>query len=102
MATANVISMIAQPVHMSYLCFETGGILDTCAAQLGAAVDDIPFQKLTDQVKASGTIPGDPSRLRGDANGVMQMAQKFGLATLRNEDRKSFLDSAVNSRQSIY
>jgi hypothetical protein len=102
MATANVISMIAQPVHMSYLCFETGGILDTCAAQLGAAVDDIPFQKLTGQVKASGTIPGDPSRLRGDADGVMQMAKKFALATLRNEDRKTFLDSAVNSRQNIY
>lgn len=102
MATANLISMISQPAQMSYLCFETGGILDTCAAQLGEAVNDIPFQKLTDQVKTFGTMPGDPSRLRGDTDGILQTAQKFALATLRNEDRKTVLDSAVNSRQNIY
>jgi biotin carboxyl carrier protein len=102
MATANVISMLAQPVHMSYLCFEIGGILDTCPAQLGEAVNNIPFQKLTEQMKTAGTVVGDQSRLQGDANGVMQIAEKFALATLRNEDRKAFLDSAVNSRQNIY
>lgn len=102
MATANVISIIAQPVHMSFLCFEVGGILDTCPAQLGTTVSDIAFQKLGDQVKTAGTIAGDPSRLSADANGVMQIAQKFALATLRNEDRKALLDNAVNNRQNIY
>jgi hypothetical protein len=102
MGTANVISMITQPVQASYLCFEIGGILDTCYAKLGVAVKDIPYSVLSDHVKTSGTIAGDPSRLRCDSNGVMQIVQEFSLATLRNEDRKAFLDSAVNTRQNIY
>src|SRR5206468_7305203 len=50
----------------------------------------------------SGTVAGDPSRLLCDSNRVMQIAQQFSLATLRNEDRKAFLDKAVNTRQNIY
>lgn len=102
MGAANVISMNAQPVHISYLCFEIGGILDTCHAQLGEAVQDIPYNKLSDHVKTSGTIAGDPSRLQGDSNGVMQIVVPFSLATLRNEDRKTSLDSAINTRQNIF
>jgi hypothetical protein len=102
MGTANVVSMIARPVHLSYLCFEVGGILDTCSAQLGAAVNSISYSKLSQNVRTSGAIAGDPSRLRFDSNEVMQFAQKFSLATLRNEDRKAFLDSAVNARQNLY
>jgi hypothetical protein len=102
MGTANVISMIAQPVHPSYLCFEIGGILDTCSAQLGATVNNISYDKLSGTVKTAGTIAGDPSRLQFDSDGVLKFVQNFSLAALRNEDRKAFLDKAVNTRQNIY
>src|SRR4051794_27591223 len=102
MGTANVISMIAQPVHTSYLCFEIGGILDTCDAQLGEAVKDIHYYKLSDYVKTSGPIAGDPSRLQCDSDGLLKIGKQFFLASLRNEDRRASLDSAVNTRQNIY
>ncbi|RWO29865.1 MAG: HlyD family secretion protein [Mesorhizobium sp.] len=102
MGTANVISMIAQPVHGSSLCFEIGGILNTLDVQLGDTVQAIPYAKLVDYVKTSGAAAGDPSRLVGDANGVFGIVQPFSLASVRNEDRKASLDSAVNSRQNIY
>ncbi len=102
MGTANVISMVARPVHGSYLCFEIGGILNTCDVHLGGIVKAIPYAKLADIVKTSGTTTGDPSRLVGDANGVLNIVQPFSVASLRNEDRKASVDSAVNSRQNIY
>ncbi|WP_329082451.1 HlyD family secretion protein [Streptosporangium sp. NBC_01469] len=102
MGTANAISMIAQPVHGSYLCFEIGGILNTFDIHLGDTVKAIPYDKLAYLVKASGTIAGDPSRLVCDTNGVLSIIQPFLVASLRNEDRKASLDSAVNSRQNIY
>ncbi|MGW4667455.1 HlyD family efflux transporter periplasmic adaptor subunit [Streptosporangium sandarakinum] len=102
MGIANIISMIARPVHGSYLCFEIGGILNTCDVYLGDTVKAVPYDRLTDLVKASGTTIGDPSRLAGDTNGVLSIVQPFSVASLRNEDRKASLDSAVNSRQNIY
>ncbi|MFC4174163.1 HlyD family efflux transporter periplasmic adaptor subunit [Microvirga sp. GCM10011540] len=102
MGTANIIAMVAQPVHASYLCFEVGGILDTCRAQLGAAVNVIPYDQFSGTVKNGGTIAGDPSRLQFDSDGIVNFAQNFSLATLRNEDRKALLDKAVNTRQNVY
>lgn len=102
MGIAHVISMVAQPVRASYLCFEVGGILDTRPAQLGATVAEISYRKLTDLVRSAGTAAGDLSRLAGDGNGVAQVVKQFALATLRNEDRKAALDSAINTRQNVY
>jgi biotin carboxyl carrier protein len=102
MGNAKLVSMIAQPAYASYLGFAIGGILDTRQAQLGEVVRDVPHNKFSDYVRASGTINGDPSRLAGDSQGVMQIAAQFALATLRNEELKASLDSAVNTRQNIY
>lgn len=102
MATAKLISMTAQPAQVSYLCFEVSGILDTCRAQLGETVQDVPFFKLAEHVRAAGTAAGDPSRLVCDAGGIMQEVDSLYLATLRNEDRKAALNGAVNTRQNLY
>lgn len=102
MGTANVVYLNAQPSRVSFLAFEVGGILDTRRAELGVTVKDIPYQKLCDYLKSLATIAGDPSRLKGDSAGIMDLVKDFSLATLRNEDRKAALDSAVNSRQNIY
>ena len=102
MATANIISMAAQPAQASYLCFEVSGVLDTCRVQLGDTVKDIPFFKLAERVKTAGTVAGDPSRLACDGSGIMQEVDHLYLATLRNEDRKAALNSAVNTRQNLY
>jgi hypothetical protein len=102
MGVAHVISMTARPVHASYLGFEIGGILNTCDVQLGDAVGAVPYDKVADTVKTSGTITGDPSRLAGDADGLLNIVQPLSVASLRNEDRKASLDSAVNTRQNIY
>ncbi len=102
MGTTNIISMIAQPVHLSYLCFEIGGIIDTCSVELGAVVNNISYEDLSATVKTGGTLAGDDSRLQFDSDGILQFAQAFSLATLRNGDRRASLDSAVNTRQNIY
>ncbi len=103
MGTANVVSLNAQPSRVAFLCFEVGGILDTRRAELGQAAKDIPYQKLIDLVKTAGTVPGtSPSRLKADSNGIMDLVHDFALATLRNEDRKAALDSAVNTRENIF
>jgi biotin carboxyl carrier protein len=102
MGTARVVSLFAQPLHVSYLGFEMGGILDTRRADLGASVNDIPYRKLCDFMKATPTIAGDPSRLKHDGDGIMHLVRDFSLATLRNEDRRAALNSAVNSRQNVY
>lgn len=102
MGSANVISMTAQPLLVSYLCFEIGGILERRNAELGDAVNDIPYRKLCERVQEAKTIPGDPSRLKCDSEGLMDVVNEFSIATLRNEGRKAALDSAVNTRQNIY
>lgn len=102
MGNARVISMSSRPLYVSYLCFETGGILDTRHAELGDAVNDIPYQKLCDHLKAFPTIASDPSRLLLDSNGITGLVNTYALATLRNEDRKAALDTSVNSRQNLY
>jgi hypothetical protein len=102
MGTARVISMAARPVRASYLGFEIGGILDTREAQLGDPVGGTPYEKLAQLIRGAGTVAGDPSRLAGDAAGLVTVAQPLSLATLRNEDRKASLDSAVNTRQNLY
>jgi hypothetical protein len=99
---ANVISILAQPSSVSYLCFEIGGILDTRHAELGEPVKRLAFQKLCDYVKPTNTVAGDPSRLLGDSDGILQFVGGYALATLRNEDRKAALNSAVNTRQNLY
>jgi hypothetical protein len=53
-------------------------------------------------VKTLGTIASDPSRLKCDSDGIMLFGKQFFLASLRNEDRKASLNSAVNTRQNIY
>lgn len=102
MGTTNVVSIVAQPFRTSYLAFETGGTLEFCRVKLGDTVSNVDYRKLIDMVKSIGAAAGDPSRLLGDASGVMDVVQPFTLAALRNEDRKASLDSAVNSRQNTY
>jgi hypothetical protein len=103
MGTAKVVSLSAQPSRVAFLGFEVGGILDTRRAELGHAVKDIPYGKLIDLVKGAGTVPGDyASRLKADAQGITELVRDFTLATLRNEDRKASLDSAINTRENIF
>ncbi|OMH34853.1 HlyD family efflux transporter periplasmic adaptor subunit [Tersicoccus sp. Bi-70] len=102
MGTARVITMTARPRTVAYLGFEIGGILDTRPVDLGDTVPDIPWEKLTDLVKEANVNPGDPSRLGADGQAIRNLANSFALATLRNEDRRAILDSAVNSRQNVY
>jgi len=102
MGTANVVSMTARPARGSYLCFEVGGILNTCDAFLGDAVPAISYDKLTDTVRGLGATPDDASRLVGDADGVAGAVGPFAIASLRSKDRKASLNSAVNSRQNLY
>jgi hypothetical protein len=100
--TAKVVSLNVQAAHVAFLCFEVGGILDTRWAELGEDVRDIPYQKLCDLLRGYGTVAGDASRLKADSAGIFDLVKKFTLATLRNEDRKASLDSAINTRQNIY
>ena len=102
MGTAKVISVVAQPIRGSYLCFDVGGILDQLFVDLGVAAKDIPFEKLCDPVRSSKLTPGDPSRLQFDAAGIVNHASPFAMATLRNEMSKSALDTAINTRQNVY
>ena len=102
MGTANVVSLFAQPLYVSYLCFEVGGILDTCPAELGRAVESISYTKLCAQMREAETVANDPSQLTFDSQGIADLAEGFSLASLRNEDRKSALDSAVGSRQNLF
>lgn len=102
MGTAKVISLNVQPAQVAFLCFEVGGLLDTRPAELGEGVQAIPFQKLCDNLKGYGTVAGDGSRLKADSAGIIDLVAKFALATLRNEDRKTSLDSAINTRQNIF
>jgi hypothetical protein len=102
MGTANVVAMTAQPSSISYLCFEIAGILDTLDAELGDTVKAITYQKLCDQLKAGNVNAADPSRLKGDSNGVASLVNHYSMASLRNEDRKAALDSAINTRQNIF
>lgn len=102
MGTAKVVSLNVQAAHVAFLCFEVGGILDTRPAELGEDVPDIAYQKLCDLLRGYGTVAGDGSRLKADSAGIINLLKKFALATLRNEDRKTALDSAINTRQNIY
>lgn len=116
---SNVISMVARPIYRSYLCFEVGGILDTCDARLGDHVDGVSYETLCADVKKAtpgvnlgggglggvlrrGRISLDYSRL-ANADNVMDIVKQYTtLATLRNEDRKAALNTAVNTRQNIF
>ena len=103
MGTANVVSLSAQPSRVAFLCFEVGGILDTRRGGLGQAVKAIPYENLIDLVRTAGTVPGaHASRLKADSKGIMELVDDFALATLRNEDRKASLDSAINTRENIF
>ena len=102
MGSANVVSIMAKPKRQAHLCFEIGGILDTCNAELGQWVDGWPNNEVCGEIRTAGTVAGDPSRLVCDADGVVGRMLGRALASLRNEDRKAALDSAVNTRQNVY
>lgn len=102
MGAAKVISMVAQPALASDLCFEIGGILDTrmeLGQEVSAAVD---YQGLCEMLKTSTLKPGTTSRLFCDSKGFMSIVGHFSVGSLRNEDRKAVLDSAVNARENIH
>ena len=102
MAVAKVISAVAQPSQSAFLCFEVGGILDWLHVGLGATVSDIPFEKLSSQIRNDPTDPADPSRLQFDAARIMALSSPYAVASLRCEMNKAALDSAINTRQNIY
>src|SRR5258708_1119783 len=106
MSTAKVISMVAQPIQGSYLCFEVGGILDRLYVDLGADLrvgpKDITFEKVCAPLRSSKLTPGDPSHLQFDAAGIVNRAMPFALAKLRNEMSKSALDTAINTFKKVY
>jgi biotin carboxyl carrier protein len=106
MSAAKVISVVAQPIRGSYICFEVGGILDRLYVDLGVdlrlGAKDITFEKLCDPLRSSKVAPGDPSRLQFDATRVVNRAMPFALAKLRNEMSKCALDTAINTRQNLY
>lgn len=102
MSTAKVISMVAQPLQASYLCFEVGGILDRLSVDLGVAANAISFEKLCDPFRSSPVAPADPSRLQFDAAGIVKLAEPVVMATLRSEMSKAALDTAINTRQNVY
>ena len=102
MSVAKVISVVAQPIQTSYLCFEVGGILDRLDVDLGVAAKKISYEKLCDSIRSSPVTAGDPSRLKFDAAGIVNLANRFAMATLRSEMSKAALDTAINTRQNVY
>ncbi|MEU4222239.1 hypothetical protein [Actinoplanes sp. NPDC026623] len=95
-----IYSMVAQPAQSTYLGFEIGGILSTLDVTLGQEVKGIPQQDLYDIVRSDRGAP--TARPQFDSAGVGGLFYEYSLASLRNEDRKASVDSALNSRENIY
>jgi hypothetical protein len=104
MATAKVVSLSVRPLQASHLCFEVGGILGECKAQLGDPVAAFDFAAFYLTLKSFGTslASGDLSRLVFDSFAIHDFAQPSTLAALRAEGRKVALNKAIDARQNAF
>jgi HlyD family secretion protein len=102
MSAAKVVSLSVRPLHASHLCFDVGGILGECNAELGAPVKAFDFAGFYATLGPMPTAPGDPARLVYDFLEVQSFVKPFTLAALRSEPNKAALSKAINARANAY
>ena len=97
-----VVSLNVRPSQVSYLCFEVGGILGDCKAELGAPVVAFNFPGFYALLGSIPTIPDHPARMIYDFLEIQAFVSPSTLAALRAEGAKATLNKAINARANAF